>query len=495
MLRKIIVIGYLFLGILHAATISTNKSVYESNESIVANFTEMLGDTQDWIGIYPAGSSNDWANVIQWEWSGGDVTGAINFSPLSAGVYEVRAFYQNSFNVEASYTFTIEDNGSSNPVLITLDKESYTPNESIQATFENMTGNNKDWIGIYPAGSSNDWKNMIQWNWTGGVIDGSINFNDLPVGEYEVRAFFNNSLNVEAQQAFTVKAEVNNSVILTTNKTSYLPNELIYVNFDRMLGNPEDWIGIYPAGASYEFSNVIEWRKTNGKVQGKLSLDGLPAGSYDVRAFFDNSLTKEATATITVQDVPVSSTVYEDAENGLNPNWIHVAGSYAPRIADQGYQSNKALVLVPQWVSNTLNIAEYQLPLNSDNSKKVLEVDVGGLSEYKLPNNSRYGYIPHYSIGVYVHTIKGERRMIWDSFFNHGNVEPFISTNGIELNFPSPVEHVRGYSYEPDITKWEHFKVNIEQQLRVLEPDNSIVSIDTFKATGGFLDNLKLSNY
>jgi len=493
MLRKIMVIGCMLFATLNAASITTDKSVYGSNESILANFTEMLGDNQDWIGVYPAGSSNDWANVIQWEWSGGDTAGSVNFTPLPIGVYEVRAFYQNSFNLEASYAFSVEDNG--NAVVVTLDKASYIPTEAIAVTFENMSGNTQDWIGIYPAGSSNDWGNVVQWNWTGGVVNGSVNFNALPVGNYEARAFFNNSFNLEAQQAFTVEAEVNNSVILTSNKRSYLPNELIYVNFDRMLGDPEDWIGIYPAGASYEFSNVIEWRSTGGLVQGELSFDGLPAGSYDIRAFFDNSLTKEATVTITVEDVPLSSTMYEDAENGLNPNWIRVSGSYEPRVANQGYQSNKALVLVPEWISNTSNIAEYYLPLNSDNSKKMLEVDVGGLSEYKLPNNSRYGYMPHYSIGVNVHTMNGPRKMIWDSFFNHGNVPPTISPNGIQLNFPSPVEHVRGYSYEPDITKWEHFKVNIEQQLRLLEPDNSIVSIDGFKATGGFLDNLKLSNY
>lgn len=495
MLKTIIVVVCILLGTLNAANITTDKDVYGSNEPIVTSFTEMLGDKQDWIGIYPAGSSNDWGNVVQWEWSGGTVDGSVSFNALPVGNYEARAFYQNSFNLEAHYAFSVEENGNGNPVVITLAQESYTPSELIEVMFENMTRNSKDWIGIYPAGSSNDWANVVQWKWAGGVMNGSVNFEDLPVGNYEARAFLNNSFNLEAQQAFSVEADVNNSVILTSNKTSYLPNELIYVNFDRMSGSPQDWIGIYPAGASYEFENVIEWRLTGGLVQGTLSLDGLPAGSYDIRAFFNNSLTKEATVTITVEDVPVSSTLYEDAENGLNPNWTRISGSYNPRLANQGYQSNKALVLVPQWVSNTSNIAEYHLPLNSDNSKKVLEMDMGGLSQYKLPNNSRYGYIPHYNVGVTVHTRNGTRRMIWDSFFNHGNVPPFSSSNGTQLNFPSPVEHVRGYSYEPDITKWEHFKVNIEQQLRILEPDNSIISIDTFSATGGFLDNIKLSTH
>lgn len=485
----------MLLSTLNAATIVTNKSVYGSSETVVANFTTMLGTSEDWIGVYPAGSSNDWENIVAWEWSGGAKAGSVNFTSLPVGSYEARAFYENSFNLEASYSFSVQKNSDSVPLNITLEKETYLPSDTIEVTFKNMLGNDADWIGIYPKGSSNDWANVVQWDWAGGIKNGTLTFVDLPIGKYEARAFFNNSFNLEANQSFSVANEVNTSVVLTTDKTTYLPNELIYVNFDRMLGDPQDWIGIYPAGASYEFSNVVEWRLTSGLVKGELSLDGLPAGSYDVRAFFDNSLTKEATVTITVQDTPVSSTVYENAENGLNAEWVKVSGSYAPRIASQGYQSNKALVLVPQWTSNTSNIAEYSLALNANSSKKVLELDVGGLSKYKLPNESYSGYIKHYGFGVLVHTKNGTRRMLWDSFFNHGNVSAFISSNGSGLNFPSPVEHVRGFGYEPDLTKWEHFKVNIEQQLRVLEPDNSLVSIDTFFATGGFLDNIKLSTH
>ena len=482
------------LSTLDAVTIETDKSIYGSNENIVANFTEMLGTEDNWIGIYPVGSSNDWGNVLQWNWAE-EVAGELDFEPLPIGEYEVRAFYSNSYTLEAKSSFIIEDDVNENPVVMTLNQESYTPDEVVEVSFENMLGNDQDWIGIYPTGSSNDWGNVVQWKWAGAVEYGSVDFDSLAVGSYEVRAFFNNSYTLEAQQSLTIVEEVNNSVVLTSNKTSYVPNELIDVHFEKMMGDAEDWIGIYPAGASYEFENVVEWRLTDGLVEGNLSLNGLEAGSYDIRAFFDNSLTKEATVTITVEDTPVSSTVYEDAENGLNSDWVRVSGSYDPIVANQGYESDNALVLVPQWVSNTSNTAEYYLALNSDDSKKVLEVDVGGLSEYKLPNNSRYGYIPHYSIGVDVQTTDGSRRMIWDSFFNHGNVPATISTNGTQLNYPSPVEHVRGYSYEPDITKWEHFKVNIEEQLRILEPDNRLISVDGFLATGGFLDNLKLSNH
>jgi hypothetical protein len=99
--------------------------------------------------------------------------------------------------------------------------------------------------------------------------------------------------------------------------------------------------------------------------------------------------------------------------------------------------------------------------------------------------------MPHYKVGVYVQTIKGRRALLWDSFFNHGNVEAF--SDGRWLSFPSPVEHVRGYEVGLSIDTWSHFRVDVEKALQQLEPDNEIVTIDTFFATGGFLDNIKLS--
>ena len=399
MIRKIVLISLFLLGTVNAASITTDKNTYTLNESIVTTFTEMSGNEEDWIAIYPAGSDNVWANVIQWDWVGA-VNGSHTFSALPAGDYEVRAFFNNSYNLEASKSFTVEEGVA---VELSTSSDVYTPTEAPLALFENMPGNDNDWIGIYPAGSSNAWANMIQWDWLDSA-NGSHLFEALPIGDYEVRVFFNNSLNSEASKAFSV------------------------------------------------------------------------------------------------ENIPVTSTVYEDAENGINANWIHVSGNYAPiHYGQGGFESSGALVLVPEWNNSNANgwtnNAEYRLALNADASKKVLEIDIGGLGNYTLPNGSKAGYIAHFNVSVRIETTDGSRRIIWDSFYNHNGItEPFSSAGGSVINSPSPVEHVRGW-YEPDVFKWEHFKVNIETVLRQIEPNNSVISIDSFSATGGYLDNIKLSSH
>ena len=490
MLKKLF-IAVLFLGTLNAATLQTDKGTYTPNESVTVNFEEVVGDAQNWMAIYSEASSNEWANVIQWTWTGDDANGSHTFQALPVGEYEARVFYNNSYDVEASKKFTVE--GVANPVLLTVNKAKYSSNESPIVTFENMSGNVKDWIAIYPAGSTNVWANVIQWKWAGD-INGSRTFTPLPVGEYEVRAFFNNTYNLEASQAFSVEAQA--EVILETTQAIYSPDERPVLTFKNMSGNVKDWIAIFPAGSSNAWGNVIQW-KWAGDINGTKNFNTLPIGNYEIRAFFNNSYNVEATKSFSVENIPVVSTVYEDAENGLNPNWVKVSGNYNPiHYNGGGFQSNGTLVLVPEWKKIDgvwRNNSLYSLALNADASKKVLELDVGGLENYKLPNQSRKGYIPHFNISIWVQTVNGPRRIIWDSFFNHNGItQPFLSNDGQTINSPSPVEHVRGW-YKP-IDLWQHFKVNIETLVQQFEPNNSITAIHRLTVTGGFLDNIKLSN-
>jgi hypothetical protein len=151
-------------------------------------------------------------------------------------------------------------------------------------------------------------------------------------------------------------------------------------------------------------------------------------------------------------------------------------------------------VLVAEGAGAT-QYSEYSLPMNNS-TDKVLEVDIGGLSNYKLPNNSRIGYIIHYAMGVDVETMNGPRRMRWYSYLNHIGVSAYMDGNPNAnpfLFYPSPVETTSGY-YMP-ITQWNHFRVNIEKALRELEPNNKLIKINDFIATGGFFDNIKLSSH
>ncbi len=487
MKQKIIFIFSLLFTLLNATTVQTIKDIYAPQEQIKITVEGMLGNQQDWVGIYPVGSTNDWANVVKWSWTGGVIDGNITLDSVPVGNYEVRAFFQNSFNLEGSYAFSVE--GDILEVNLSTSKSSYLPDEDIVVNFSNMLGDAEDWIGIYPEGSSNDWGNVVVWKFTNGLTDGNMSFTSLPEGNYSVRAFYQNSFNLEANSSFSsIGEEVINEVNLTLNKDVYAQNELIYINYDNMQGNATDWIGIYPAGASYEFENVIDSKYTFGNIAGEIalggfpqgenyhgftSMPGLPTGNYEIRAFFNNTLHAEKIASFTVTEQPVISTIYEDANGSISANWIHILGPYPP------VYYNGVVRLRAKWINNTTNISEYSLPFDTPNTtQNVLELDVGGVGRWT----------PHFYVGVVVQTTDGTRNMLWDSFLNHYNVS--ANKQGNKLSYPTYVELQRNTA-----NSRKHFRVNVDKYLKILEPNNKVLSITSFFATGGDLDNIKLSSH
>jgi len=485
---KILFILTLLFSMLNATTVQTGKDIYTPQEDINISFNGMIGNVNDWIGIYPEGTVSNWENKLRWNWTEGLIDGNLTLNKLPVGSYEVRAFFEDSFQLEASYSFVVD--GVSLETNITTSKSIYPSDENITVHFSNLLGTMKDWVGIYPEGSSNDWTNVIKWSYTNALIDGNLSFSGLADGNYSARVFFNDSFSLEANSSFIIQPIENNitEVNLTLDKSIYAQNELVSIHYNHMEGNSTDWIGIYPAGAGFEFENVIDWKSTEGNISGELSLGGFPAntqligftpmpglapGDYDVRAFFNNTLNVEKSVPFTVVDTPVTSVMYEDANGTISPNWIHVSGPYPPTFY------NNVVRLKAKWINSHTNTSEYILPFNPDNTTdKVLELDVGGQGRWT----------PHFNVGVLVQTTLGYRRMLWDSFMNHYNVP--ANKNGIVLAYPTYVELQRNTA-----NSQKHFRVNIEKYLQILEPNNKLLSVTDFFATGGDLDNIKLSSH
>jgi hypothetical protein len=469
--------------------LTTDKNSYLNTETITVTFSNMQGNTTDWIGIYPAGASYEFENVVAFKQTGGDINGSVSFTNIPVGNYDVRAFFNNTLGQEATTGITVTADPSYHEVNLTTTKETYLTTDTVTVTFQYMQGNTTDWIGIYPAGASYEFENVVAFKQTGGEINGSVSFTDLPEGNYDVRALFNNSLHTEASTSISVIIDPNyHDINLTLNKSIYAQNELVYINYNYMEGNPTDWIGIYPAGASYAFENVIDMKYLGGNVQGEIALGGfpanttlsgftpmpgLPAGDYEIRAFFNNSLTQKAMVPFTVTNQAVVSTMYEEANGAISPDWIHVSGPYPPE-----YYSG-VVRLRAKWIAGPINTSEYTLPFTVPNTtKKVLELDVGGVGRWT----------PHFNVGVIVQTTNGERRMLWDSFLNHYNVS--ANKQGSVLSYPTYVELQRNTA-----NSRKHFRVNVDKYLKILEPDNKVLSISAFFATGGDLDNIKLSSH
>ena len=200
MIQKIILISILFFNIsLNAATITIDNPTYRVNEDVTINFSDMRGQNKDWIGIYPVGSNNAWKNVIQWYWTNDLVEGKIRIKGLPIGNYEVRAFYNNSFDTEAVQEFSvISDSGIEPPGRIYTEYINGNLKIIVSPTIwgQHMDINSDDWVGIYKKNPFNEWEN-VEWAYIrsflyddfGNLYRTYYNIN-LEPGKYEVRYFF-----------------------------------------------------------------------------------------------------------------------------------------------------------------------------------------------------------------------------------------------------------------------------------------------------------------
>jgi len=201
------------------AKITLSKEKFTTNENITLVFRGMNNGHKDWIAIYRAGADNNGNNVIAWKWTGNTPEGKLTFNKLSAGNYEVRAYYNNSYKIEARATFEVKVNSEATP-KITLTSDSFTTDENITLVFSNMNNGHKDWMAIYRAGTDNNWKNVIDWRWTGDTPSGKLTFGKLKEGRYVVRAYYNNSYKPVTSESFRVykKGNVSNEKKNALNK-------------------------------------------------------------------------------------------------------------------------------------------------------------------------------------------------------------------------------------------------------------------------------------
>jgi len=370
---KKMLLSFLVVGsTLNAAKLDLSSGVFSPDESIVVRFSEMTAQNKDWIGIYPTNSSNDWSNVLLWKWTNDRSSDTLTFGHLPVGSYEVRAFYNNSFTTEVSKKFSVKDSATSQAV-VTSNKNTYGVGENVVVEFSNMSGSNQDWVAIYPKGSSNDWSNVLQWSWIDGEVEGTHLFNSLPIGEYDVRVFFNNTYKMEAHHSFSVKGATTKVTEVKTSKDNYSTTEKIEANFKNMSGSNSDWIAIYPKGSSNAWSNVIQWKWITGNKNGKQIFNPLSRGEYDIRVFFNNTYKMEAHHSFSVNDgitkvteVKTSKDNYSTTEK-IEANFKNMSGSSQDWIAiyPQGSSNDWSNVIQWRWITGNKNGTHTFNPLSA----------------------------------------------------------------------------------------------------------------------------------
>lgn len=184
-------------------------------------------------------------------------------------------------------------------------KNVFSPGETIVVEFKNLPGNSSDWINIVPVGSPDG--SAGNWQHLNGKKSGQLSFGPQPAGEYEARAFYNNSYKVEYRHRFKVGGTgivggENPPLVgrlLKLDKTRFAVNEKIEIHFFNLAGNASDWINIVPKGTPD--GSAGNWQYTGGLKNGKLTFAGIAAGEYETRVFYNNSYKVEDRLVFKVQ--------------------------------------------------------------------------------------------------------------------------------------------------------------------------------------------------
>lgn len=207
--------------------------------------------------------------------------------------------------------------------LLSSAKPLYEPGETISILFDNPSGKQKDWIGLYNKGDEAPATPSILWYYTdgtkvGGTLakSGTIDFvKGLPaVGLYEARLYANDGYELLAKAEF----EVRHPPSLIPAKESFAPGEPIHLSFTNPSATATDWIGLYKEGDEAPAMPSILWFYTDATKTGLKALEegsiefaeGLPeSGSYLMRFFGSDGYELLADATFSVGGGGVPPTI------------------------------------------------------------------------------------------------------------------------------------------------------------------------------------------
>jgi hypothetical protein len=292
------------------AMLAATQSSYAAGSPVTINYSGFSGSTTDWISIHSPGSADE--NYIDWQYTGGGMSGSLTFNNLPTGTWEARyhANFAGTQSFASSATSPQFSIGASPSV--STDQLSYGAGQTVTVSYANLPGNPLDYVAVSTAGAPPN--STVQRFYTNGQINGSQQFTGLAPGNYEARAYANDSTSAFiASSTFTV-----GNASVTTDASMYATTDTVTVTYSGMPGNPMDWIAIAQSGSPD--SQYVQFVYTNGMAMGTAQFSNLPAGTYEARAYLDNSFTVLArSATFVVGQactVPAAPPVFESLTSG-----------------------------------------------------------------------------------------------------------------------------------------------------------------------------------
>ena len=154
--------------------------------------------------------------------------------------------------------------------------------------FGGARGNGDDWVSLAPADSPPTEYTTYQY---AATRDGALTFSGVQPGRTVARIYFGSSSYViRGQSAPFVVAEdpgtaCGRAGAGATSLAASADGTTAVVRYSGFCGAAQDWVAI--AAVDSAPSDYVQWVYTGGARSGVLSLEGLPAGRYVARAFFD----------------------------------------------------------------------------------------------------------------------------------------------------------------------------------------------------------------
>jgi len=226
-----------------------------------------------WIGIYPVGATNAFENVILWEWVKSDKVTIQKIAELSAGDYEARLFFNNSFILEAQDTFSIRENPGNGRKIVN-DVNALENTQLIVISLEDIgTDIDKDWIGIFEEDASHELTNLLAWGYRENANSTSVtlkiqNNKTFKLGQYDIVYFKHDTYQQEGVKAtLTVipnfSAKFTQGIEGTSNHVLDAPT---YIN---NIKQENDWIAIFKKNDEPIKKNIIAWSYIHDGVPAK----------------------------------------------------------------------------------------------------------------------------------------------------------------------------------------------------------------------------------
>jgi hypothetical protein len=284
----------------------------------------------DWVVLVPAGAAD--TSYILWAYTTGTASGSESLTvPATAapGNYQLRLFSQNSWNrLAVSNTISIQ------PPSVTANPASVAAGGALTVSWQNIGApSTTDWLALVPASAPDS--GWVSWIYGSGNASDSLLFplsSTLAAGSYQVRLFSNNTMNrLAVSNNVTVTATGPSLIASPVSTSAGSTMTVIWQNI--AAPTTADWIGVYPTGApDTGFKTFIY---TNGRASDRTLLtlpSSLTAGTYELRVFSNNSMTRLASSnTFTVGPPPtvwVSPTLVADGDS-LTVNWTGIVSPTA----------------------------------------------------------------------------------------------------------------------------------------------------------------------